>query len=320
MKRPTILVGESRFADPARAVLEGAGEVIDYESRDAFVARLPEADAVVVGLEVHLRDELLARADGLRVIATRTSQLRHIDLDEAERRGIAVLSIEPQAPVMQQTTSTAELAIGLLLSLVRNIPWAFDSMKAGRWERVRYGGTELRGKTIGIVGCGRLGRMMAGYAQAFGMRVLAHDRARKRDEIQALGAEPAALERLLEESDVVSLHCTWSEETRGLIGRAQLGLMRPGSVLLNTARGEIVDEQALLEALESGRLSGAAIDTLAGEQPDGSHAAGNPLVEYARAHENLIILPHLGGATAEATERTQVYISEKLVAWLRGKR
>src|SRR5205085_1845106 len=179
----------------------------------AFAARLPEADAVVVGLEVRLRGDLLARANGLRVIASRTSQLRHIDLDETRRRGIAVLSIEPDAPVMQETSSTAELAIGLLLALVRNIPWAFDSAKAERWERFRYGGTELRGKTIGIVGFGRLGRMVAGYAHALGMRVLASDRPEKRAEIEAHGADPVELERLLRESDVVSLHCTWSEET-----------------------------------------------------------------------------------------------------------
>jgi D-3-phosphoglycerate dehydrogenase / 2-oxoglutarate reductase len=288
--RPRVLLGESQFANSARAVLEAAGEVLDFESRDAFAERLPQADAVVLGLEVHLRDELLARADALRVIASRTSQLRHIDLDEARRRGIAVLSIDAQAPVMQETSSTAEVTIALLLSLVRNIPWAFESVKAERWERFRYGGSEVRGKTIGIVGFGRLGRMVAAYAQALGMRVLAHDRPDKRAEIEAHGAAAVALERLLRESDVVSLHCTWSEETRGLIGRVQLELMQRG----------------------------AAIDTLAGEQPDGSHVRGNPLVTYARTHENLIVLPHLGGATVEATERTQVYISEKLAEWLRS--
>ena len=229
-----------------------------------------------------------------------------------------MLSLDPQAPALQETTSTAEVAMALLLALVRRIPWAFDSVKAGRWERSRYGGRELRGKTLGIVGFGRLGRMVAGYAQAFGMHVLAYDRDEKRTEIAELGAEPTTLERLLEESDIISIHCTSSEETRGLIGASQLELMRPGSILLNTARGEIVDEDALLAALESGRIAGAAIDTLAHEQPDGSHLGGNLLVEYARSHENVIILPHLGGATVDATERTQRYISEKLVAWLEG--
>ncbi len=320
MSRPVILLGESRVAESARAVLEQAGRVVDFESREAFAARLPEADAIFVGLEVLLTAELLARAERLRVIASRTSQLRHVDLAETSRRGIAVLSIDPQAPVMRETTSTAEMTIALLLALVRNVPWAFESIKAGRWDRFGYGGHELRGKTFGIVGFGRLGNMVAGYVQAFGMRVLAHDRDDKHTEIAALGAEPASLDRLLDESDVVSLHCTWSDETRGLIGAPQLARMRPGSILLNTARGEIVDEAALLAALESGRLAGAAIDTLANEEPDGSHILDNPLVNYARTHENLIILPHLGGATVEATERTQRYIGGKLADWLDANR
>jgi D-3-phosphoglycerate dehydrogenase len=316
VSRPTILIGESRFSERARAVLEQSGTVLDFESREAFTAHLPQAEGVVLGLEVQLRDELLASAAKLRVVASRTSQLRHIDLDETRRRGIDVLWIEPDAPVIEETTSTAELTIGLLLGLVRNIPWAMRSVEQERWERFGYGGTELRGKTIGLVGFGRLGRMVARYAQALELRVLASDVSEKRGDIEAAGAIPVTLEELLRESDVVSLHCTWSEETRGLIGAAELALMRRGAVLVNTARGEIVDESALLEALESGRLAGAAIDTLAGEQPDGSHVAGNPLVAYARTHENLIIVPHLGGATADATERTQVHISERLAAWL----
>ncbi len=300
-----ILIGESQFAPAARAVLEGAGDVAGF---DEFDARLPEADAVVLGLEVHLHGDRLARAEKLRVIATRTSQLRHVDVDEAKRRGIEILFIEPGAQPLQDTASTAEETWALLLALVRNVPWAFDSVKAGRWERFRYGGHELRGKTIGLVGFGRLGRMVARYAEAFGMRVLAFD--------PYVDDATATFQEVLAESDVVSIHCTWSDETCGMIGAMQLAWMKPGAVLVNTARGEIVDEDALLDALGSGRLAGAAVDTLAGELPDGSHVASHALVAYARDHENLIVLPHLGGATEEATERTQVYISERLVGWL----
>ena len=181
---------------------------------------------------------------------------------------------------------------------------------------MRYGGHELRGRTIGLVGFGRLGRMVAGYATSFGMRVLAHDPYVAAAEIAAAGAEPVTLDALLGDSDVVSIHCTWSDETRGLIGARELGLMRPTAVLVNTARGEITDEAALLDALERGAIAGAAVDTLADERPDGSHLVGNPLVGYAREHENLIVLPHLGGATVEATARTQLFICERLAAWL----
>lgn len=303
-----ILVAEERFSSEAEAILQSVGDVVRGE------AHLPEADALLIALETRVTPELLGRAGKLRVIATRTSQLRHIDLDEAQRRGIAVLAIEPDAPALQQTPSTAEEAMALLLALIRRIPWAFDSLKDGRWERFRYGGHELAGKTLGLIGYGRLGRKVARYARAFEMSVVAYD-----PYVDVGGdAMPIGLEALLQTADFISLHCTWSEETRGLIGEGELRLVKPTALLVNTARGEITDERALLSALEEGRLAGAGIDTLAGEAPDGNHLRDNPLVEYARTHENLIILPHLGGATAEATERTQIYIAQRLRDWLRA--
>jgi D-3-phosphoglycerate dehydrogenase len=309
-----ILVAESQFAPQALAALDGLGDVEICTDAAAFAARIEAAEAVLVALEIPLTPQLMARAERLRVIATRTSQLRHLDVAEAERRGIAVLSIAADAPALQATNSTAEEAIAMLLALVRNVPWAFDALKDGRWERGRYGGRELAGKTIGLVGYGRLGRKTAAYARAFGMRVLATD-----PNVDINGdAEARPLSELLAESDIVSLHCTWSEETRGLIGATELASMKQGAYLVNTARGEITDEAALLEALESGHLAGAAIDTLADETADGSHLRDNPLVDYARTHENLIVLPHLGGATVEATERTQVYIAEQLRDWLQA--
>jgi D-3-phosphoglycerate dehydrogenase len=305
-----ILLGERVFSPEARAELEQVGTVEPFAE-----GRLAEADALVVGLELRLDAAFLARAPRLRAIATRTSQLRHIDLDVCAARGIAVLSIDPADPLLQETSSTAEEAWALLLALVRNIPWAFEAVKAERWERSRYGGHELQGKTLGIVGYGRLGRMVARYGAAFGMRVLATDP--ELDGADALvGA--VSLDELLAQSDVVSIHCTYSAETEGLLGPAELARMKPRALLVNTARGEIVDEAALLAALESGRLAGAAIDTLAGEGPDGEHLAGNPLVAYARSHENLIVVPHLGGATVEATERTQLFIARRLVEHLQA--
>ncbi|MDX6516110.1 MAG: D-3-phosphoglycerate dehydrogenase / 2-oxoglutarate reductase, partial [Gaiellaceae bacterium] len=268
------------------------------------------------GLELRLDAAFLNRAPCLRAIATRTSQLRHIDLDLARERNIEVLRIDPAAPLLRATSSTAEETWALLLALVRNIPWAFDSVKAGRWERARYGGHELQGKTLGLVGFGRLGRMVARYGTAFDMRVLATD-PKLAPGTTVDGVVAATLEELLAESDAVSLQCTYSEATRGLLGEAHFARMKPSALFVNTARGEITDEHALLRALEEGRIAGAAIDTLAGEGPDGEHLAGNALVEYARSHENLIVVPHLGGATVEATERTQLFISRELIAFLK---
>src|SRR2546421_6819882 len=305
---PTILVAESTFSEAALAELERVGEVVPFER---FEAELPRADAILAGLELELDGAVLSRARQLRVIATRTSQLRHIDLDEAKRRGIEVLFIEPTDPLLREPSSTAEETFALVLALVRNVPWAFDSVKEGRWERARYGGHELAGKTIGLVGYGRLGKMVAGYARAFGMDVLASD-----PYVEVTDAEAVSLDGLLRRADVVSIHCTFDEETRGLIGADELALVRPSAVLVNTARGEIVDEAALLAALSEGRLAGAALDTLAGERPGGSHLRDNPLARYAREHENLIVLPHLGGATGEATERPELRIAKRLAAFL----
>src|SRR5256714_992316 len=285
---PTILVAESTFSEAALAELERVGEVVPFER---FEAELPRADAILAGLELELDGAVLSRARQLRVIATRTSQLRHIDLEEAKRRGIEVLFIEPIDPLLRATSSTAEEAFALVLALVRNVPWAFDSLKEGRWERARYGGHELAGQTIGLVGYGRLGRMVAGYARAFGMDVLAHD-----PYVEVTDAEGVSLEDLLRRADVVSIHCTFNEETRGLIGARELALVRPAAVLVNTARGEIVDDAALLRALEEGRLAGPALDTLAHERPGRSPPPDNPLLRYPPQPSKLILPPPPGRA------------------------
>ncbi len=279
-----ILLAEP-FAPSARAVLERVGEVAAWDE-----SRLPDAEAVVTGLEVHLRKPLLERMPRLRVIASRTSQLRHLDLEEARRRGIEVLSIEPDAPALQETSSTAEETFALLLALVRNVPWAFDAVKAERWERRRYGGHELKGKTLGVIGYGRLGKMVAGYARAFGMRVLVNDP--QEGEV--------SLEELLRESDVVSVHCTFDETTRGLLGEEQFRAMKPTAYFVNTARGEIIDENALARMLEAGELGGVGLDVFEHEP------AVNPRLLKCK---NAVLLPHMGSATIEG----RIDMGEKVI-------
>lgn len=319
-RRPRILLAEPAFSEAARRILSACGDVHDYGSCEEFWQRLPEAEALVVGLEVAVRAPLLERAPRLCVIASRTSQLLHIDVDEARRRGIEILSNEPDAPALQRTSSTAELAIALVLALARNLPWAFEALKQGRWERRRFGGSELQGKTLGLIGFGRLGRKVAAYAAALGMNVVVSDPRLTDAEALARGVESVPLEELLRRADVVSLHASHTPGSPPLLGERQLRALRPSALLVNTARGELVDEGALLDALAHGRLAAAAVDTLIGEEPDGSHLAGNPLVRYAATHDNLLIVPHLGGATTEATERTQIYISERLADYLRSRR
>jgi len=316
MKR-VILIAEREFSPQAMRMLARVGRVIPFGSRSVFFKNLPRAHVVVAGLEVNFTKAVLDRAPRLELVASRTTQLRHIDRAETARRGIAVVHIKGDSPVLRQIPSTAEETFALVLALVRNIPWAMRSLEAGRWERRRYGGHELAGKTFGVIGFGRLGSYVARYARAFGMRVIAYDPYVSASAMARGGARRAGLNALLRAADVVSVHCVYSDRTAGMLGARHFRLMKPTAVFINTARGEIADESALLAALKAKRIAGAAVDTLAGETPDGAHVKTHPLVDYARTHENMIIVPHLGGATREATEKSMLHIAELTVQWCR---
>ncbi len=312
-KSINILIAEKEFSAKAKKILARSGRVINFGSRAEFFRNLSKADVVVTGLEVKFDKPILDRARRLKLIGSRTTQLRYLDLDECRRRGIKIVNIKADAPALHKTPSTAEETMALILALLRKIPWGFEAIKKGEWDRAKYSGRELSGKTIGLIGFGRLGRLVAGYSAAFGMRALAYDPFVGAAEMKKYGAVKADLPNLLKLSDVVSLHAVYNDSTYKMLKQEHFKLMKPTAVFINTARGEITDEVALLEALKKGWIAGAGIDTLADESPDGAHLINNPLVEYARKNQNLIILPHLGGSTEEATERTQVYISELVV-------
>ena len=309
----TILLAEKEFSEKAIARLKNVGRVIPFGSLRQFKNNLLYADVLLTALEVRLDASLLNRASKLRLIASRTTQLRYIDLDACARRGIRVINIKANSLVLRRTPSTAEEAMALILALVRNIPWAFDAIKREQWERHRYGGHEVYGKTLGLIGFGRLGRLVARYSRAFGMTVIASDPHVDVKTMQRYGVHKVTLERLLRKSDIVSLHATYHAATMGMLAKKHFRMMRREAVFINTARGEMTDEIALHTALEHGWIAGAAVDTLAGESSDGAHLRQNLLVQYARRHENLIIVPHLGGATQEATQRTQEYISDLVI-------
>lgn len=317
MAKSVILIAERHFSPAAIKILGKAGHAVEFGDRRRFLKNLPRAEAVITGLEVKFNKPMLVRAKRLRLIASRTTQLRYVDLAEAKRRGIKIINIKGNSSVLRKIPSTAEETFALLLALVRNIPWAFNSIKQGKWERRKYGGNELAGKTIGLIGFGRLGSYVSRYARAFGMAVIAYDPYVSAEKMARSGVKKVSAERLLKTSDVVSLHCVYNDKTEGMLGRRHFRMMKPAAVFINTARGEITDEAALLEALNKKWIAGAAVDTLSNEDPRGKHLIKNSLVEYARRCENLIIVPHLGGATAEATEKTQIYIAELAAKWLR---
>jgi D-3-phosphoglycerate dehydrogenase len=259
---------------------------------DALHAALGTADALVVRSATKVTADLIARAPRLRVIARAGTGVDTIDVPAATARGIVVMN-SPGA----NAVSVAELTMGLMLSLVRRLPAADASMKAAEWQKSRFSGWELRGRTLGLVGFGKIGQEVARRARAFEMTVVAHDPYISGDVARDLGVTLVDLDDVMARADVLSLHAPRSAETRHLIDRERLAKCRPGLFLINTARGELVDSAALLEALESGRVRGAALDV---------HEVEPPTDHALPSHPNVIATPHIAASTEEGQERASL--------------
>jgi D-3-phosphoglycerate dehydrogenase / 2-oxoglutarate reductase len=310
--RVKVLMAEpDRFSPRALAMLGQFAEVrLAAGDYDSLMAGAGWADVLWVRLRHHIDAQVLAAAPGLRAIVSPTTGLNHIDLNEAARRGVEVLSLRGETEFLRNVRATAELTIGLMLALLRRLPSAMAHVQDGGWDRDRFRGNELAGMTVGIAGYGRLGTLVARYLQAFDANVLVADPAVSPAAL-APGLTLVTLDRLLAESSLISLHVNLSPETEGMIGAAEFGKMKTGAWFVNTARGELVDEPALISALESGQLSGAAVDVLCGEQ---TRPGLQPLVALAQRRENLLITPHIGGCTVESMEKTELFMTNKLEA------
>jgi D-3-phosphoglycerate dehydrogenase / 2-oxoglutarate reductase len=311
-----ILIAESEAFSPAAAdVLRGLGPVTLADlDREGLLRAVPDADVLWVRLRHRIDAEVMAAAPRLRAIVSPTTGLNHIDLDEAARRGIGVISLRGEVEFLKDVRATAEHTIGLMLALLRGLPAAAAHVREGGWDRGLFRGRELYGRTVGVVGYGRLGRLVTRYLTAFGSRVVVSDPRTDPGELEP-GATLVDLDELLPEAQIVTLHASLSPDTEGLLSRPRIEAMRNGAWLVNSARGELVDEAALLDALRSGRLAGAALDVLSSERQEGM--ADHPLVAYARRHDNLIITPHIGGFTAESLDKTERFMAEALCGWVR---
>jgi D-3-phosphoglycerate dehydrogenase len=288
------------------------GEVVTLPAEQAILERsIGEFDAYLASLHVRADRAVLSGAQRLRVIATPSTGTDHIDLTTARERGIVVLSLKDDTQFLNQITATAELAWALLLAVVRKLPWAFDAAKQGRWARDGFRGQQLSGKTLGILGYGRLGRIVASYGQAFRMPVLACDR---NPVALTPGVREVTLDTLFRESDVISIHIHLDENNHKLVNRQALAKMKPGSILINTSRGAVIDEPALLEALRNGPLAAAGVDVIHGEWEQ--HLENHPLIQYAREHDNLVITPHIGGVTFQSQRMAFAHTVEKLRQYL----
>lgn len=290
---------------------------------------IKKTDIAVVQLRYFIDRGWFDKMPNLKVIATNTTGLNHIDIREAKKRGVKIISLRGRTNFLKDIPSTAEKTMALLLALVRNLPWAFDHVKGGGWKRTLFTGNQLYTKTLGIVGFGRLGKIVARYARTFGMNIIAYDPYLAEGIFKSRGVRRmTSLGALMKASDIVSLHPTLHidrekkggkifEKNVGMIQERHFKAMKSSAFLVNTSRGEIIDEKALLKALKQKWIKGAALDVLWNESGDGAHLKSNPLVTYARKNKNLIIVPHIGGATYEALEMTQNFIAALVGRYVR---
>jgi D-3-phosphoglycerate dehydrogenase len=236
---------------------------------------------------------MVRNAPRLKVVSCASTGTDHVERGEITRRGIVVRSLSDTPQVIQSLTPAAELTWALILACARKLPTALTHVREGKWVREKFPGMMLNGRQLGLVGFGRIGGWMSRYAKAFGMRVVAYDPHRSNfpDDVKSV-----SLPGVLQTSDIVSVHVPLTQETNALISRDLLAAIKPGAIFINTSRGAIVDEAALLEGLQSGRISAAGLDVLQGEP----EIAGHPLLEYARTHDNLLITPHCGGFSPDA--------------------
>lgn len=266
---------------------------------DLLKELLPGYDALVVRSQTQVTGDVLAHGTNLRVVGRAGTGVDNIDVDAATRAGILVVN----APA-SNSIAVAELAIGLLLSMARQIPQAHASMQANKWDRGKFMGWEARGKTLGLLGFGRIGSEVARRARALEMNVLAYDPFISQERAQQLGVRAVDLDTLLRESDALSIHTPLIESTRNLLNAERLGQMKRAAVIINCARGGIIDEAALFEALERGQIGGAALDVWAKEPPK-----DNPLT----THPRVVALPHLGASTQEAQALTAADVAEGVI-------
>ena len=303
---PRVLVTDPIAPDGVAFLRQHAAvDVRPGLSPEELRAILADYAALVVRSETKVTRPIVEAGARLQVIGRAGVGVDNIDLDAATERGVVVVN----APA-GNTIAVAEHTMGLLLALARWIPQANDSLRHGDWQRSKYLGTEVRGKALGIIGLGRIGREVARRAQAFEMRVLAYDPYVGADHARRLGVEMMELPALLRAADFVSIHTPATAQTSGLLGAAELALMRPTAFLLNCARGGIVDEAALYTALEQRQIAGAALDVYA-KEPPGDH----PLLRL----DNVVATPHLAASTREAQVNVALEVAEQVIAVLEGR-
>ncbi|MSO95739.1 MAG: C-terminal binding protein [Thermoleophilia bacterium] len=306
--RVVVCGGTFRDLECERRILGAIGaEVVDanHLSREEVIEQVRDADAVMTDYFV-VDAEVISRLERCQVICRYGIGVDKVDVEAATRAGIMVTR-SPEYCV----TELADHALALLLAVARRIVHYDADVRAGNWQWDSPGVRRISGATLGIVGLGRIGGLVAERAKPLGLRILAHDPLQSDDAVRARGAEPVSLEELLERSDFVSVHAPLMPQTRGLIGRAEIERMKPGAIIVNTARGPLIDQDALVEALAAGRLGGAGLDVLSPEPP----APDDPILSLP----NVVITPHAGHFSEESLVQVQTEAAEEVLRALTGE-
>lgn len=306
MSTPNILISDG-LDEKGQSILRAAATVDNRTdiSADDLLKIIPEYDGLIVRGRTKVTDSVMEAASKLKVVGRAGVGVDNIDLEAAKKRNIAVVNTP-----MSTTVAVAELTFGLMLSLARDIPRADGAMKQGKWLKKELEGMELNGKTLGIIGMGRIGTQVGKYASAFGMNVIAYNPQITEDVIKQRGAEPVSIQDLYAWSDYISLHLPFTVQTRDLIGPLAFSQMKDGVRIVSTARGGIIDEAALLHALNSGKVAGVALDVFEKEPPG--------LTELV-SHPRVIGTPHIGAQTAEAQSRASEDIAAEALSALQNK-
>lgn len=274
---------------------------------------------LVVGLGRRLNSRFLDRFPALRAIASPTTAVTHIDIRACEKRGIQIFSLADCRTEITEITSTSELTMGLIIALLRGIPASNRSVVAeGIWDRRRYKSRQLSCLTLGIVGLGRIGGHLAGYGRAFGMEVVASDPWQPESRFRELGVRQCDLHELLEAADIISIHADLRPDNENLLDDTELDRLPPDALVVNTARGALLNERAAADRIRNGRIGGIAVDVLACEHNDGDAWSESPLVLAAREGHNVIITPHIGGCTMDAMRATEEFLARHVVGVMTG--
>ncbi len=304
--RPKVLVSD-KLSESAVQIFRSRGVEVSFEpelgrNKSALADAIGEFDGLAIRSATKVTEKLLQRAKRLKVIGRAGIGVDNIDLSAASRKGIIVMNTP-----FGNSITTAEHAVAMMMALARQIPQANQTTRQGRWEKSRYMGIELAGKTLGVVGCGNIGATVCSRALGLKMRVLGYDPFLNEERARRLQIEKVELDELLKRSDFISFHVPLTEKTRHILDKGAIALTKPGVRIINCARGGIVDEAALADAIQSGHVGGAALDVFETEPPE-----NNPLL----AMEQVIVTPHLGASTTEAQEKVAEQIAEQMSDYL----